>query len=283
MQLVNINTTLPCLRLAIFGNATLIDQNKFKNNSVYNYAAAGMRPEEFPAYLRFFKEENVNDIDVLFFGADFREYFENDYGHMPPEHFISKVSMPGYRVKEILSMSEVGMTLRSLEMKRTGYGIKHYEVGNVANHIRLPELVVEDRISQGLEADSYENLVADSEYESYIDATIEAAGETQIIAFTTPISHFRTKLFFDQGKEVEYKDWLKLLIRKFGKVYHFSDLNAITRNHKKYYYDSYHTYPEVGYMIVDFIESEGEMKYENFGIILTSENIDDYLQNISKK
>ncbi|MDB4746486.1 hypothetical protein OAG52_04795, partial [Verrucomicrobia bacterium] len=69
------------------------------------------------------------------------------------------------------------------------------------------------------------------------------------------------------------------LVRKFGKVFHFSDINSITSNHRKYYYDSYHSYPEVGDMIIKFIESEGAIKKDDFGVVLTPKNIDGYLDS----
>ncbi|MDA7510138.1 hypothetical protein N8612_00545 [Verrucomicrobia bacterium] len=265
----------------LFGSsvATYINQNHFNNNRVFNYAASGMRPEEFDEYLKFFKQENTRNVKMVFISADFLEYFDNDYVQDSPESYVEKVSAPGYRVKKLLSFNGITTTLRNILKQNRGTMRRYYEPGNIANITRRPPKVVEQIITNGLRANDFRDLKVDHEYESHLDDIIAAAADNSIIVFTSPISHFRTKLFFERGLKEDYENWLRLLVRKFGKVFHFSDINSITSNHRKYYYDSYHSYPEVGDMIIKFIESEGAIKKDDFGVVLTPKNIDGYLDS----
>ncbi len=261
--------------------STYINQNHFKHNRVFNYSASLMRPEEFPVYLKYFKQENGDGVTKIILSADFREYFVQDRQINPPEFYVDQVSAPGYRVKQLINLSELLITLKAIKYQITGHPGRYYEPGNVANIARRGVEAVEQEIIEGLQAENYRNLLVDSKYESHLDSTIEAAGESEIIVFTSPCSHFRTNLFFERGKQVEYGEWLKLLIRKFGKVYHFADINSITSNHKIHYYDSYHFYPHVGDMIIEFIESDGNVRVDDFGIVLTTVNIEEYLSTLS--
>ena len=178
-------------------------------------------------------------------------------------------------------MSALSITFRAIRNQAPLR--RYYEPGNVANIERTDSEALEQIIIDGLREEDFSNLVVDPDYESHLDEIIAVTGESNIIVFTTPISHFRTKLFFERGKSADYGEWLRLLVRKFGKVFHFSDINSVTSNHRKYYSDSYHFYPEVGDMIVRFIESDGEIRKDDFGVILTSETIDGYLHSFPSK
>ncbi len=259
--------------------ATYINQNHFKKNRVFNYAASGMRPEEFDGYLKFFKRENTGDVKTVFISADFLEYFDNDYLVDSPESYVEKVSAPEYRVKELLSLSTALIGILSGDDSNPSEWLRHYEPGNVANIARRSVKTVEQTIIRSLQTEDFRDLKVDREYESILDDIIATAVDSRIIVFTSPISHFRTELFFERGKREDYENWLRLLVRKFGKVFHFSDINSITSNHREYYYDSYHSYPEVGDMMIKFIESEGAIRKDDFGVVLTSKNIDSYLRS----
>lgn len=241
---------------------TYINQNHFTKYKVFNFSASAMRPEEFPEYIKIFKEKYPHPKAIIL-GFDFLEYFQNSYGPDDINKLFNDSKSPFYELEKLFNISSLESSFRTLYYNLRTISGRYYTRDNVAFIERRSVGEVEALIEKSLKDSDFSELKVDSKFQEHLDQIKAAAGETPIIVFTTPISHFRLELFKKRGWEM--KAWLEILQKNFGHVYHFSSINSVTLNHQEYFSDSYHFYPEVGDMVIQYIESEGSESTSDFG------------------
>jgi hypothetical protein len=59
------------------------------------------------------------------------------------------------------------------------------------------------------------------------------------------------------------------------------DYNSITTNYPKYFMDYHHIYPEYSELIINKIMNNKENIVEDFGKVLTKENLETYLGELN--
>ncbi len=80
-----------------------------------------------------------------------------------------------------------------------------------------------------------------------------------------------------------YKGWLHELVEVFSEVNHFMTINSITNNLENYYDDN-HAYPWVLKWLANKLSNVDNKNIpEDFGVLLTKDNIDEHLENIRKQ
>ncbi len=99
--------------------------------------------------------------------------------------------------------------------------------------------------------------------------------------FTMPLHNI---IYKDLKTQKSYALWLKGLVEIFGKVSHFMYENEISKSYYTFF-DAFHFYPYIGKKIskkITKINTTTDIN-DTFGIILTRNNIDIYLQKLHSK
>ncbi|MEB3827619.1 hypothetical protein [Phormidium sp. CCY1219] len=112
---------------------------------------------------------------------------------------------------------------------------------------------------------------------------IEAMDRKSIdrIVVINPINQHR----FSEFDMEDYANWLREVVADAGAVWDFSGLNSITTNDRMYY-DTSHFIPKVGDMVLRKIlgdDERGEEIPEDFGVLVTPENVDARIEEIRQE
>lgn len=103
--------------------------------------------------------------------------------------------------------------------------------------------------------------------------------DVEFVVFTTPISAPMFSLLVRDGRLHDYERWLRLIVENFGSVQDFMGLNSVTENLDNYA-DAHHYLPPVGEYIVDRLEGRNTQAPADFGVRVTSRNLDEHLAQI---
>jgi hypothetical protein len=101
--------------------------------------------------------------------------------------------------------------------------------------------------------------------------------------FTTPVSSVLFQMLIEKGRYPDYCRWLKDLVNVFGNVYHFMDINSITREPANFQDENHLNSQVAGTMFDLIINGPKDRSPSDFGIILNNENIQDYLDDLRKE
>ena len=121
----------------------------------------------------------------------------------------------------------------------------------------------------------------------YIDILKEIKNNnlnSKFIIYTSAVTSDLLVSIIKNGKRWEdYKRWLHELVEVFGEVNHFMTINSITNNLENYYDDN-HAYPWVLKLLANKLSNVDNKNIpEDFGVLLTKDNIDEHLENIRKQ
>ena len=121
----------------------------------------------------------------------------------------------------------------------------------------------------------------------YIDILKEIKNNnlnSKFIIYTSAVTSDLLVSIIKNGKRWEdYKRWLHELVEVFGEVNHFMTINSITNNLENYYDDN-HAYPWVLKLLANKLSNVDNKNIpEDFGVLLTKDNIDEHLENLRKQ
>ncbi|MBM7649321.1 hypothetical protein JOC78_002274 [Bacillus ectoiniformans] len=269
----------------ILGSSRMVyvNQKDFIGHDAFNYAVALGSIDEFIKMIDYAQEMNDQPIDTIVIGLDFFETNVRftDYP-APIDGFIAALDDPFYKYKKQLSMDTLKLSIENARhsLANERFPDRTYNRDNVASMDQLDPKVIEKKIQAALP--SYEKL--DYEYDSAYKPTIQAIKDkypdTRFIALTTPItaSRFTTELNHPPVR-AGYEQWLRDAVSVFGEVYHFNDVNTVTKNEANYY-DTNHFYPKIGRLIAHRVTRHHNPNLpDDFGKKLTKSTVDDYLEN----
>ncbi len=256
-----------------------IDEHDF-DESVYNYAVSNIQLPEYVAYISY-AAEKMGTLETVYVGLDFYETNRNQTpNEVSPAEIIAHAKEPGYRFKLLLSRDTLSYSWKNYKASReTQYPVNFaYNRENVKRLSRVPleqtwqmEMDAKERFREGL----YANYAYDTMPEQ-LKKIKNASPGSQFVAFTTPVHENFFALLGEMGLYDAYEQWLRDSVAVFGRVYHFMYLNDITQDLSNFY-DGSHLYPEIAAKMVAFIQGRGD-ETEDFGIVLTPENIEENLE-----
>jgi hypothetical protein len=265
---------------------TYMNQNDLVGYRAYNYALSIMLMEEYNDYVEYAKLRNGHDFDYIVIGLDFfvsnkNLQLENEF--RPPSYYINKSNEFAYRYKTLLSRDVLEYSLKNFNASQRGIPQTFaYDRHNIKTLNKIGEAEKQAYINTNLYR--YKNLIyANYEYRDVkqILSTLKANNpNTKFIIFTTPIAQPLWELMVEEGLMPYYKQWLQDGVKVFGHVYNFNYPNSIT-NDLENFYDASHVYPEIETLIAHkIIEYPDPRIPEDFGVLLTKESINQYLENI---
>ncbi len=252
----------------------------------YNYALSIMLMEEYNDYVEYAKLRNGRNFDCIVIGLDFfvsnkNLMLENEF--RPPAYYIDKSKEFAYRYKNLLSRDLLAYSLKNYKASQQGIPQTFaYDRFNIKTLNITSEAEKEARINTNL--DRYKNLIyANYEYRDVkqILGTLKANNpDTKFIVFTTPPARPLWDVMVGQGLLPYYQQWLQDSVAVFGQVYNFNYPNSIT-NDLNHYYDASHLYSESETLIAHKIINYPDHRIpEDFGVLLTRENINKYVEDV---
>lgn len=273
--------------------ATFVNQYEFKGMRLYNYAVSSMMPFEYKFYIDFMKQSLNKDLDYIilqidFFGSNVPS--EKILKEQDPVQFINTTTQPFYRLRAYFSLQTFKKYSLVVLKESLGFTQPFYHSYYFRNNVKIRKKATEEQRAKDFNfhlkrhtkelSDSYykfnENLIM-------ILQTIKQENKnSQFIVYTSPITaNLLASIIRNANRWEEYKQWLKMHIEVFGSVWQFMGINSITTNLNNYPDDD-HLYPEICTLMAHKITNYQIDKIpQDFGILLTKDNIDEYLENLA--
>lgn len=264
---------------------TFINQNDFYNMHIYNYGLDSIYPFEYEDYINFAKKIKGKDFKYIIIGADFYNTQKpHNLKFKHPQHYINNSESLGNRYKMLFSIDSLKKSIANIEANLSKTAPIYYTRENIK---KRPKVSEEERVKNyNRHLIVHVNHFIGKNYQPNLDYLVilkrlkKANPNTKFIIFTSPISANLLVEILKKGKKInEFKKWLKDLVDIFGEVNHFMMINSITKNLQNYPDDD-HYYPYIGKLLANQISKKKNNSIpKDFGILLTKDNIDNYLKN----
>jgi hypothetical protein len=267
--------------------STYINQYDFAGMNVFNYASNNMLPYEYNDWINIAKKIKGKEFKTIIIGMDFWGssngifYKDAKKGNQTPAIYFETTKSGFYRYKQLLSISTFKKSASSV-IHSFIPGTTDYSRKNIKSTIFISK--ERKKSARDGQFKLYSTEIYGSAYhyniniQKYFKQLKKNNPNTKFIIYTTPISKELFELLTQSGNLRDYKKWLKVLVDEFDAVYNFMGINTITSN-KNNYPDLHHFYPFIGTLIANKIsKKENDNIPNDFGIILTKDNIDTYFK-----
>jgi hypothetical protein len=129
----------------------------------------------------------------------------------------------------------------------------------------------------GIYENAYAHYEPDPDLEKKYVAIKTAADGTELKVFVTPVTQPLYELMLQNKLQRQYEDFLRLLVKTYGTVYNFLELNDFTGNPQNFI-DENHLSTSRLYDLVQLMAGDGRVHELRF-TILDASNIDNYIAN----
>ncbi|MGJ0343193.1 hypothetical protein NG788_00990 [Aliarcobacter cryaerophilus] len=266
--------------------ATFVNQNDFKNMNIFNYSSSSMQPFEYKGYIDFAKKIKGKDLKYIIIGSDF--YGTNipkDIKFENPEFYIGNTLNFAY--KSVLSVDAIYKSIKNIKFSLFGTSM-YYDRENIKYQDKVSEDERNIRYAINIKRHtlelSYPKYKYNDEYINILKTIKNENLNSKFIIYTSAVTSDLLVSIIKNGKRWEdYKRWLHELVEVFGEVNHFMTINSITKNLENYPDDD-HAYPSVLKLLANKLSNvENKNIPEDFGVLLTKDNIDEHLENLRKQ
>lgn len=251
---------------------TYINQESFKNYSVYNFAASDLSFLEYEAMIDFFIEQNQSDLKRIIIGVDFFKSSVKESEHpVDLEPYIQTAKQPFYRYKQLLSMDVLDYSRRNYRISKANHIAleRNYNRNNIAVARTFEPESIERQTNEKIETFTStfygENYQYNEEIKHVFQRIKSRYPDIELIIFTTPIMTDLYLAMVESGNKPDFDRWLKDLEKVADQFIHFMYPNSVTNNRLNYF-DGHHFYPKVGDLIAEVIVKR--KPYNDFGEVL---------------
>lgn len=270
--------------------STYINQHDFTDMDVYNFAVSDMSIREYESFIDSAVKANKEPFETIMIGVDFfKSSLQESAEAKNLDNYLETLHEPFYRYKNLISY-DLLMKYAWENYKKSRDNVileeRNYNRDNVAFAKRIDEAALENVVAEKVErfrqffyGDTYEY---NPDYRAIFHQLQVKNPDTDFIIFTTPISTPLFEALVEKGRLPDYERWLRDLVAEFGEVQHFMYPNSVTDD-ISHYFDGHHFYPEVGTLIANKISGHDGDVPADFGVVLTNENIDEFLNVIREK
>ena len=271
---------------------TYINQHDFKGMNVFNYASVSMYPIEYRGWINLAKKIKGNDFKNIIIGMDFwgssnGSFAKKQMRETPkPSYYFNTTTSFLYRYKMLFSMDTMKKSIESIKHSKQ-LGTTDYTRDNVKQTIKISPTRKQNAINTQISI--YNNAFYgekvyhyNNKLKTYFNQLKKENPNSKFIIFTTPITSELFKLLIKNGRLNDYKKWLTQLVDSFGEIYHFMDINSITKNPDNFA-DLHHIYPEIGTILAKKITTKDKNLPKDFGIILNKKNLNQYFKKLDKE
>lgn len=272
----------------IFGNSrvTYMDPRTVPGRA-FNYAVSSMQLREYLPYLQFVAFRNTSHLDTVILGMSFHQTNANsELSYETPEEYIAKASSSGFRYKSLLSIELLRNSIASIRREYRGdyhnvYIREGREIVSKKMKFPIPEETRRSAIKEQLEL--YRARVYGKDYEYLDNRSVfvefkRTLPSSRFIVFTTPVSFHLLNLLVEEGRFDDYSRWITDMVEVFDEVWNFMYYNEITTDDLNFI-DAHHYSPQICDVITRKLYNiPDEIKYNDFGVRVTHENLEEHLQ-----
>ena len=265
-----------------------INRNDFIGMNLFNYSSSALNPNEYRDYINFAKKTKGKDLKNIIIGIDFFGTNGIKNGEFnSPLTYIQNTTSFAYKYKMIFSKSAFNQTTRNIRISISGRD-QYYDRDDVKHFKIIAEPKRKIRYEKHLKSHLHEltgkNYKYDEKYIGYLKTLKEENPNTNFIIFSSPITaNLLVSIVKNIDRIEEYERWLKETISVFAEVHHFMNINSVTKKLQNYLDDD-HYYPHIGKLVANKLSNTPNQDIpDDFGIILTKDNIDSYIQDFKKQ
>lgn len=264
---------------------TYINQHNFIGMKVFNMGAGNMFPNEYEGFINSIKKIRGKEFKYIILGMDFFASNANETKHKQANLYVSKSKELFYQYKMLL-----GLNTLEYSIKNIFNSFQHPSIYYRRDNVRIHKIIDYKKREENFQISLQKHINTFKNKYSYNKLLLPLLQKiknenpnTKFIIFTTPATaQLLESTLGECNRFNDYSQWLRDIVSVFGQVYHFYDFNSITVNNKNYP-DDEHYYPYIGKMIATKISNLSHSSVpDDFGIILSNDNINDYLIKIKQ-
>lgn len=265
--------------------STFYNQEHFFNMKTYNYSFSGAMPSEYFDYIEFAKENNSRDFKKIIIGLDFFGYQKTSKQNKESEstEILAIDNKLMFFIKHYFSIKMFKYSIFNIKNSLTNnIKSRRYNRNNIALIERKDEKHVE-LVANSRSKNYYKDFThINPDYEEIFLKIKINNKESSLIAYTTPLSEpYLQEIYKDEYLFQYYILWIKEMVSIFKKVYFFTGENSFSQNYKNYSFDGDHFYPNITDKIIQILTKNE--KVDEYGIVLTKENLDEYVESLKNK
>ena len=267
---------------------TYMNRHAFKGMNVFNFSATGMRPQEYQTYINFVIQDAHQPIANIILAVDFFGYL--NYGAFMYDNapgIVQATKSPYYRWKLLFTYNALNNSFRNMrDYLNPQKHSDRYNRDNVKSRFKIQAIGSKELQLLTVQKDALVYSRAEyssqpnKQYSNIMNNIKEAYKKKKFIIYTTPVTNILFKTMIQTGHYRDYEDWLRKLVTVYGTVHHFMYMNSIGNNYSDNFADCNHAYPETNAIVARKIITQNKSDPKDFGIILTSENIEIKLQEL---
>jgi hypothetical protein len=260
--------------------ATYLNRHNFPGRT-YNYAVNGILLPEYAEWIAYAVKQQPQ-LATLYLALDFYATNANIApADTSPADYIREANSPFYRWKILLSRDVYRYARKNYEAaQETLYPANFaYDRDDVKALYTVPPEETARLTAENIAAyrAGYYAAYSYADVPRYLDDIRSAAPETDIVAFTTPVSSALLLLLQEQGLYDYYEQWLTDIVEVYGEVWHFMYLNPVTADWANFY-DASHVYPEIGARMARIMT--GQEEAQGFGMQIRRDNLAESLAQL---
>ena len=184
-----------------------------------------------------------------------------------------------YPYRSLLSLDTAKNAFKGLMKAIRSPGVEYYNRENVKFAETVSPEQRDEYIQWNIEDHQKDFGKAYQYKEDWIDLLEKLKAnnpKTHFTIITTPVSQQWFDEFVTSNHLADYKKWLTETVWVFGEVHHFMDMNSITKNIDNFF-DAHHVYQNITQMMAKKVTGVSNNSPQDFGVLLTPKNIEDYL------
>lgn len=235
----------------------MIRNNDMSDKNFFNYWVPGLHAKEYLLNMSFLPKEKPLRI---YLGLDFFGTNENwDY----PEKFLPLGSK-----MDIFSLSMLRYSVKILFSKPN----KETDKSDISDM----KQIAKDRVSGLL----YKYLFNESFGEIILNLRNEYPQHKFIVFLTSETNEYMREAYINRGLLNSYLRWIRETVQVFGEVWNFNYVNSVTSN-LDYWDDSDHMNKHGFHFMAQRISGGADCP-EDFGILVTKENLEEHIKFLRK-
>lgn len=258
--------------------STYINQNRFEDLGVFNYAANGMSIYEYDKFIEYFIKINRKAPKKIILGMDFFNTALEKNRLFNKENYLIQTESYLYRLKTLLNIKLTEYSIRNIkQFYKTSKPF--YTRNNIKYIPNTPNYQPKNTIEIESNLIKFKNYKFDSNMKKEYIKLKTNYKNSDFIIYTSPVTLLQLKDYEKNNYLQHYFHWLEELVEIFGEVHHFMYPNYVTSN-LNYFFDATHMLPQTGEYIARYISKKE--KFKDFGITLTKDNIREFILNYPK-
>ncbi len=267
----------------------MFDQNDFAGMKLFNYSANNMEPWEYSGWIEVAKQIKGGDfknivIALDFFSAQSSLDDQSVDSENQPHSYLKRAQQKLYPYRSLLSLDTAKNAFKGLMKAVRSPGVEFYDRNNVKVATQVSAEQRDEYIQwniQDHQKDFDENYRYNMDWVDLLEDLKTQNPATNFIVLTTPVSKVWFDEFVNPKHLDDYKRWLKETVQVFGKTHHFMDLNSVTLNLNNFF-DAHHVYKNITQIMAKKVSGKidvsGKGLPDDFGVVLTPNNIEAYLE-----